>query len=128
MAGLLVAAVGQVTGGHLPRRLLGKSSLCTRGCAVALVIRGRLVPMASDQAVGPDPLARFRGRVWIGDDGVVKAVTRGTKARPPGFDAAPVVDVGSSLVFPGLVDLHNHLAYNTLPLWVEPAQQTPFRH
>jgi 5-methylthioadenosine/S-adenosylhomocysteine deaminase len=95
---------------------------------VALVIRGRLVPMASDPAVSQDPLARFRGRVWIGDDGVVKAVTRGTKAGPPGFEAAPVVDVGSSLVFPGLVDLHNHLAYNTLPLWVEPAQQTAFRH
>ena len=35
---------------------------------------------------------------------------------------APQVDVGSSLVLPGLVDLHNHLAYNTLPLWTEPTQ------
>jgi 5-methylthioadenosine/S-adenosylhomocysteine deaminase len=128
MTGLLVAAVGQVTGGHLPRRLTGKSSIGTRGCAVALVIRGRLVPMASDPAVSTDPLARFRGRVWIGDDGLIKAVTRSTKPGPPGFEAAPVVDVGSSLVFPGLIDLHNHLAYNTLPLWDEPAQQAPFRH
>jgi 5-methylthioadenosine/S-adenosylhomocysteine deaminase len=95
---------------------------------VALVIRGRLVPMASDPAVSPDQKARFRGRVWIGDDGLIKAVTKGTKAGPPGFEAAPEVDVGSSLVFPGLVDLHNHLAYNTLPLWAEQAQQTPFRH
>src|SRR4029453_18908347 len=23
---------------------------------------------------------------------------------------------------------HNHLAYNTLPLWTEPGQQTPFLH
>jgi 5-methylthioadenosine/S-adenosylhomocysteine deaminase len=96
--------------------------------AVALVIRGRLVPMASDPQVAADQPARFRGRVWIDDDGVVQAVTRGTKAGPAGFEAAPVVDVGSSLVFPGLVDLHNHLAYNTLTLWVEPAQQAPFRH
>jgi 5-methylthioadenosine/S-adenosylhomocysteine deaminase len=95
---------------------------------VALVIRGRLVPMASDPQVAPDQLASFRGRVWIGDDGVVQAVTRGTRAGPPGFEAAPVVDVGSALVLPGLVDLHNHLAYNTLGLWVEPAQQAPFRH
>jgi 5-methylthioadenosine/S-adenosylhomocysteine deaminase len=128
MAGLLVAAVGQGTALHLPRRLAGKSSIGTRGSAVALVIRGRLVPMASDPAVGSDPEARFRGRLWIGDDGLIKAVTKGTKAGPPGFEAAPVVDVGSSLVFPGLIDLHNHLAYNTLPLWVEPAQQAPFRH
>jgi 5-methylthioadenosine/S-adenosylhomocysteine deaminase len=95
---------------------------------VALVIRGRLVPMASDPAVSTDEEARFRGRLWIGDDGLIKAVTRGTKAGPPGFESAPVVDVGSSLVFPGLVDLHNHLAYNTLPLWVEQTQQVPFRH
>jgi 5-methylthioadenosine/S-adenosylhomocysteine deaminase len=32
------------------------------------------------------------------------------------------------LVIPGLVDLHNHLAYNTLPLWTEPKQHTPFLH
>jgi cytosine/adenosine deaminase-related metal-dependent hydrolase len=95
---------------------------------VALVIRGRLVPMASDPQVAPDQLASFRGRVWVGDDGVIQAVTKGTKAGPPGFEAAPVVDVGGALVLPGLVDLHNHLAYNTLGLWVEPAQQAPFRH
>jgi 5-methylthioadenosine/S-adenosylhomocysteine deaminase len=95
---------------------------------VALVIRGRLVPMASDPSVATDPLARFRGRVWIGDDGVIQAVTRSTKPGPPGLEAAPVLDVGSALVVPGLIDLHNHLAYNTLPLWVEPAQQAAFRH
>jgi 5-methylthioadenosine/S-adenosylhomocysteine deaminase len=95
---------------------------------VALVVRGRLVPLASDTQVSPDPFAAFRGRVWIGDDGVVAAVTRGTAAGPAGFEGAPVVDVGTSLVFPGLVDLHNHLAYNTLPLWVEPTRAQPFLH
>jgi 5-methylthioadenosine/S-adenosylhomocysteine deaminase len=95
---------------------------------VALVVRGRLVPMASDPQVSPDPFDAFRGRVWIRDDGVVQAVTRGTTAGPPGFQNAPTVDVGPSLVFPGLVDLHNHLAYNTLPLWVEPARTEPFLH
>jgi 5-methylthioadenosine/S-adenosylhomocysteine deaminase len=95
---------------------------------VALVVRGRLVPLASDPQVDPDPFAAFRGRVWIGDDGTVAAVTRGTAAGPPGFEGAPSVDVGSSLVFPGLVDLHNHLAYNTLPLWVEPTRTQPFLH
>jgi 5-methylthioadenosine/S-adenosylhomocysteine deaminase len=95
---------------------------------LALVVRGRLVPLASDQQVSADPFAAFRGRVWIGDDGVVVAVTRGTAAGPPGFESAPTVDVGSSLVFPGLVDLHNHLAYNTLPLWVEPTRAEPFLH
>ena len=53
---------------------------------------------------------------------------QGPQGRPAGLRQAPVVDVGSSLVLPGLIDLHNHLAYNTLPLWTEPAQQTPFPH
>jgi cytosine/adenosine deaminase-related metal-dependent hydrolase len=96
--------------------------------AVALVVRGRLVPLASDTQVSSDEFAAFRGRVWIGDDGVVAAVTRGTAAGPAGFEGAPTVDVGTSLVFPGLVDLHNHLAYNTLPLWVERTRTQPFLH
>jgi 5-methylthioadenosine/S-adenosylhomocysteine deaminase len=95
---------------------------------MALVVRGRLVPLASDPQVGADPFGAFRGRVWIGDDGVVAAVTRGGATGPAGFEGAPSVDVGSSLVFPGLVDLHNHLAYNTLPLWVEPTRTQPFLH
>ena len=77
---------------------------------------------------GADPAAAFRGRVWIGDDGLIAAVTKGTAKGPPGFDTAPAVDVGTSLVLPGLVDLHNHLAYNTLPLWTEPTRTIPYLH
>jgi 5-methylthioadenosine/S-adenosylhomocysteine deaminase len=40
------------------------------------------------------------------------------KAAPPaGYDDAPRVRI-DGVVAPGLIDLHNHLAYNTLPLWV----------
>ena len=89
-------------------------------------IRGRIVPLTSDPTVAPNEAAVFTGRVWIGDDGTIVTVTKGTKAGPPGSDDASVIDVGSSLVLPGLIDLHNHLAYNTLPLWTEPHRQTPF--
>ncbi|HSK26659.1 MAG TPA: amidohydrolase family protein [Jiangellales bacterium] len=95
---------------------------------MALVVRGRVVPLSGDPSLSPEPMTAFRGRVWIGDDGLVAAVTRGTRAGPPGFADAPRVDVGDDLVLPGLVDLHNHLAYDTLPLWVEPRQQEPFLH
>ena len=91
-------------------------------------IRGRLVPLSSDLTVAPNEAAVFTGRVWVGDDGTIVAVTKGSKAGPPGSAEAQVIDVGSSLVMPGLIDLHNHLAYNTLPLWTEPRQQTPFPH
>jgi 5-methylthioadenosine/S-adenosylhomocysteine deaminase len=89
-------------------------------------IKGRIVPMASDRTVAPDRSAAFSGRVWIADDGTVAAVTRGRAKPPPGYDAAAVVDVGTSLVLPGFIDLHNHLAYNTLPLWTEPKRSTPW--
>jgi 5-methylthioadenosine/S-adenosylhomocysteine deaminase len=91
-------------------------------------IRGRIVALSSDATVAPNESAVFTGRVWVGDDGTIAAVTKASQAGPPGSDGAHVIDVGSSLVMPGLVDLHNHLAYNTLPLWTEPAQKTPFSH
>jgi 5-methylthioadenosine/S-adenosylhomocysteine deaminase len=91
-------------------------------------IGGRLVPLASDPAVAPNETAVFTGKVWMSDDGIIVAVTRGSQPGPAGSEAAAIIDVGSSLVFPGLIDLHNHLAYNTLPLWTEPGQQTPFLH
>jgi 5-methylthioadenosine/S-adenosylhomocysteine deaminase len=92
------------------------------------VVKGRLVPMSKDAVTDGDEEANFSGRVWIGDDGRIAAVTRGSAAGPPEFAGALQVDVGTSLVLPGLIDLHNHLAYNTLPLWTEPSQKTPFAH
>ena len=89
-------------------------------------IRGRILPMSDQPGLGSTKA--FIGRVWIADDGTIAAVTRGTAAGPPGSAGATVVDVGSRLVVPGLIDLHNHLAYNTLPLWAEPTQRTPFLH
>jgi 5-methylthioadenosine/S-adenosylhomocysteine deaminase len=90
---------------------------------MALVIAGRIVPMSST-----DPSAVFAGRVYLGDDGFVAAVTAAGAAAPSGFASAPVVDTGDAFVIPGLIDLHNHLGYNALPLWVEPTQKQPFRH
>jgi len=90
---------------------------------MALIIAGRVVPMSST-----DPDAALKGRVYLGDDGLVAAVTDGTTAAPAGFADAPVVDTGSALVIPGLIDLHNHLGYNALPLWAEPTQKKPFLH
>ena len=90
---------------------------------MALVIAGRIVPMAD-----ADPSAVFAGRIYLGDDGFVDAVTKGNAAAPAGFTNAPVVDAGEAFVIPGLVDLHNHLGYNALPLWAEPAQKKPFLH
>jgi imidazolonepropionase-like amidohydrolase len=77
---------------------------------MALVVKGRIVPISNDPTVAPDDQASFAGRVRIGDDGRIAAVTRGQAAGPPVLADAPVVDVGTRLVVPGLIDLHNHLA------------------
>ncbi|MFP5377884.1 MAG: hypothetical protein ACLGIO_14035 [Acidimicrobiia bacterium] len=90
---------------------------------MALVIAGRVAPMAP----GAEE-EHFAGRVWLGDDGLVDAVTRRGQRAPSGFGAAPVVEVGDAVVHPGLVDLHSHLGYNTLPLWAHPGEPAPFAH
>ena len=68
--------------------------------------------------------ASLPGAVWIDDDGLIAAITP-LDTEPAGFAGAPRVAVGG-VIYPGLIDLHNHLLYNTLPLWTEPARTTPW--
>jgi 5-methylthioadenosine/S-adenosylhomocysteine deaminase len=90
---------------------------------MALVIAGRIVPL--DAA---DPDAVFKGRVFLDDHGSVDRVMSGNGSAPPGFSTAPVLDVGDGFILPGLIDLHNHIGYNSLPLWAEPKQKIAFAH
>ena len=92
------------------------------------VLSGRIVPLSNQAAVASSETVAFRGKVWIGDDGRIKAVTRGTKKGPAGFETATRLDVGTHLVVPGLIDLHSHLAYATLPLWAEDGRTEPYLH
>jgi cytosine/adenosine deaminase-related metal-dependent hydrolase len=77
-----------------------------------LALAGRVVTMDDDFRVVAD------GVVYV-DKGSVVAVR--TRAQPPpaGFEATSVVETGGTL-FPGLIELHNHLSYNALPLWNVP--------
>jgi len=93
---------------------------------VAARIARRSTPV--DPLAGP-PLA-LAGRVAtmddafsVKDDAVVYATLGGivavqprTQPAPPGFAAVPVIETGGT-IFPGLIELHNHLSYNALPLW-----------
>ena len=90
---------------------------------MALIIAGRIVPMSN-----ADPAAVFTGRVYLGDEGLVESVTAAGAPAPAGFGSAPVVETGNAFVIPGLIDMHNHLGYNSLPLWAEPTQKKPFLH
>ncbi len=95
---------------------------------MSLILAGRIVPLSRDPAVAPTESASFRGRVYVGDDGRIAAIRRSRQTAPPGFGNAVTIDVGTSLIVPGLIDMHNHLAYAPLPLWAEAGRTQPFGH
>ena len=74
-----------------------------------LALGGRVVAMDDDFHVLPDAV------LYIAKGRIVAAQPR-AQPPPPGFEATPVTPTGGTL-FPGLIELHNHLAYNSLPLW-----------
>ncbi|WP_328998403.1 amidohydrolase family protein [Kribbella sp. NBC_00709] len=82
------------------------------------VLRGTVVTMRPDGQILPG------GAVYVGDDGLIAAVTP-LDAVPAGFENAEQIAAGG-LIFPGLIDLHNHLMYNSLPLWTEPSRKKPW--
>lgn len=77
-----------------------------------LVLQGRIVTMDAQSRV------IAAGRVYA-HQGALVAVQDAAAPVPQGFEAVPVVDTGGT-IFPGLIDLHNHMPYNVLPLWQVP--------
>jgi len=74
------------------------------------VLLGRIVTFDDDSTVIDD------GALYIGADERIAAVQERSAPAPAGFaDAATLETRGT--IYPGLMDLHNHIAYNTLPRW-----------
>lgn len=84
-----------------------------------LVLTGRVVTFDEDQPVLDD------GAVYIGADELIAAVQARTAPAPAGFDGARKVRTGG-VIYPGLIDLHGHIAYNGLPLWSPPGRKDPY--
>ena len=61
-----------------------------------------------------------RGVVYVAA-GEIAAVQPTEAAPPPGFELSPLVRSGGT-IYPGLIELHNHLSYDVLPLWDVPQQ------
>lgn len=80
------------------------------------VLDGRIVPMTGAAAVIDD------GRIYI-DGGKIAAVQEAEAPPPAGFEGARLITTGGT-IYPGMVELHNHLAYNVLPLWNVPKPYT----
>jgi 5-methylthioadenosine/S-adenosylhomocysteine deaminase len=77
-----------------------------------LAVRGRVATMDGEFAVLQD------GVVYV-EAGAVVAVQDAAAPAPPGFAGSKVV-LTRGTIFPGLIELHNHLAYNALKLWNVP--------
>lgn len=74
-----------------------------------VALAGRVVTMDDAFTV------RANAIVYI-DCGAIVAVQDRAQPAPAGFEGvAPVATRGT--LYPGLIELHNHLAYNALPLW-----------
>ncbi len=81
--------------------LLGLALLASPAAADTLITN------ANGIQVGPDgKLDRFHS-IWIGDDGKVVAVSRGSEF--PTWHAAVRIDAGGRTLLPGLIDAHGHV-------------------
>jgi 5-methylthioadenosine/S-adenosylhomocysteine deaminase len=93
-------------------------------------------PAAAPGLVAPDPTADpyvLIGRVVTMDDGStvldrgavyvaggsISAVSPAAAPPPAGFESAARIAVGGT-IYPGLIELHNHLSYDVLRLWAVP--------
>ena len=59
-----------------------------------------------------------RGTVYV-EGGIIIAVKRDGEPPPPGFETVKGITTRGT-IYPGLIELHNHLSYNVLPLWQVP--------
>ena len=74
-------------------------------------LRGRVVTMDASRTILGD------GIVWVAD-GSISDVTPASD-RPPAHAGTPVIPTAGT-IYPGMIELHNHLAYNALPLFPIP--------
>ncbi len=77
-----------------------------------LALRGRIVTMDAAGRTLAD------GCVYV-EGGVIVDIKNASAAPPAGFSSGDVVATKGT-IFPGLIELHNHLPYNVLRLWHVP--------
>jgi cytosine/adenosine deaminase-related metal-dependent hydrolase len=74
-----------------------------------LALRGRIVTMDGSGRTLND------GCIYI-EGGVIREIKKASAMPPAGFSARDAISTGGT-IFPGLIELHNHLPYNILRLW-----------
>ena len=75
----------------------------------AYVLKGRVVPMTGEAHVIND------GHILV-QDGMIEAVWEDNIPSNIQLSNVPIIETNGT-IYPGLIDLHNHLHYNQAPLW-----------
>ena len=78
----------------------------------AFALRGRVVTMDDGKHVVDDAAVYVKA-------GTIAAVQEAGQPPPAGFEDVPRADTKGT-IYPGLIDLHDHLSYNALQLWDVP--------
>lgn len=100
---------------EMPQAVLASDSeVADEAPAAAYWLRGRVVTMGSPSSVIEDGKVLVLGHR-------IRQVSEASASAPDGFQDAPTIETGGT-IYPGLIDLHNHYAYNVLPLWKVPQQ------
>jgi 5-methylthioadenosine/S-adenosylhomocysteine deaminase len=86
------------------------------GAGRPLAVAGRVVTMDDGFTVHDDGVVYMR-------DGEIAAVQDKGAGAPDGFGGVHRIETGGT-IFPGLIELHNHLSYNALQLWDVPKKFT----
>lgn len=86
------------------------------GNITRLVLVGRIVTMDEKETI------HTRGALCLADDRIA-AVVEDIANVPSEFQGIPPIDTRGT-IYPGLIELHNHLSYNFLPLWKVPSRYT----
>lgn len=83
-----------------------------------LVLRGRVVTFQRRSPMLDN------GAVYIDHTGQIDSIQRSTDPVPSGYATAPHIDTGG-VIYPGLIDLHNHPYHDLHPLSAPP-RSTPY--
>lgn len=83
-------------------------TLVTFNSPYRYVLEGRIVTMGSQGVIAD-------GAIYI-EDGIIIDVKPTDAPAPPNFSQSEHIRTGDTL-YPGLIELHNHLPYNAIPLW-----------
>jgi cytosine/adenosine deaminase-related metal-dependent hydrolase len=85
---------------------------------MALVLSGKVITF--DDEVGVlDDASVYVADTETGRNAPIEAVVPVGGVEPAGYEQAPRLRTGG-VIYPGLIDLHNHLAYNYRSLWFAP--------